>query len=65
MFALATKKGISFVTLDMLNFTGKSKFVLLAIRTEQVEYSAVRGLSPGYVAGCTASGDLVIHHIES
>ena len=66
MFALATKKGISFVTLDMLKPQGASKFEVLVIGVEQEdEYLAVRGVKPGYVAGCTASGHLIIHHIAS
>jgi hypothetical protein len=65
VFALATKKGISFVTLDMMKDKGASKFEVLVIGTELDEYIAVRGLSPGYVAGCTARGELIIHHIES
>jgi hypothetical protein len=65
VFALATKKGISFVTLDMMKDKGASKFEVLVIGTELDEYIAVRGLSPGYVAGCTASGELIIYHIES
>ena len=65
VFALATKKGISFVTLDMIKDKGASKFEVLVIATEPDEYIAVRGISPGYVAGCTASGDFIIHHIES
>lgn len=65
VFALATKKGISFVTLEMMKVLGSSKFEVLVIGTELDEYIAVRGISPGYVAGCTASGDLIIHHIES
>jgi hypothetical protein len=65
VFALATKKGISFVTLEMMKDKGASKFEVLVIGTELDEYLAVRGLSPGYVAGCTASGELIIHHIES
>ena len=65
VFALATKKGISFVTYEMIKDSGASKFEVLVIGTELVEYIAVRGISPGYVAGCTASGHLTIHHIES
>ena len=65
VFALATKKGISFVTLDMLKPQGASKFEVLVIGVEQDEYLAVRGVRPGYVAGCTASGYLIIPHIDS
>ena len=65
VFALATKEGISFVTLDMLKDNGASKFEVLVIATEQDEYLTVREVSRGYVAGCTARGDLIIHHIES
>ena len=66
VFALATKKGISFVTLDMLKLRGVSKFSVLVISVQQEEeYLAVREVCPGYVAGCTASGYLIIHHIDS